>query len=119
MVSVGPASEPKRYLILKIWMFNSINSRDKRGKTEFYLELCDSEIMKMLPDRAVLNVVRHNHLWAVEHEGDHFGHAADKEVVKATANKRARDLQDRGQACQVTVVGENGFFPGRAIGSQR
>jgi hypothetical protein len=119
MVSVGLAGEPKRYLISQNWQFGGINSRQGRVKTEFRLELCDSEAMKMLPDRAVLNVVRHNHLWAVEHEGDHFGHAADKEVVKATANKRARDLQDRGQACQVRVLGENGFFPGRPAGPPR
>ena len=68
--------------------------------------------MKLLSERAVLSVVRHNDLWAIEHGGEHFGHASDKEVVKATANKRARALQDKGQACQVRVLGEHGFFGG-------
>jgi hypothetical protein len=66
--------------------------------------------MKLLQDRAVLSVVRHNGLWAIEHDGAHFGHADDKEAVKATANKRARAMQDRGQACQVRISGEFGFF---------
>ena len=66
--------------------------------------------MKILSERAVLSVVRHNDLWAIEERGEHSGHAADKEVVKATANKRARALQDSGQACQVRVLGEHGFF---------
>jgi hypothetical protein len=66
----------------------------------------------MLPDRAVLTVLRHNDLWAVEFAGDHFGHAPDKEIVKATANKRARCMQDEGKACQVRVLGENGYFGG-------
>lgn len=66
--------------------------------------------MKIIPDRTVLNVVRHNQLWAVERGGDHFGHAADKEEAKATANKLARAMLDRGEPCQVRVYGEMGFF---------
>jgi len=54
----------------------------------------------------VLSVIRQNEMWAIEHDGAHFGHAKDKEVVKATANKRARAMQDDGQACQVRVSGE-------------
>jgi hypothetical protein len=68
--------------------------------------------MKMLPDRAVFTVLRHNDLWAIEHAGDHFGHARDKEVVKATANKHARRMQDEGHACQVRVLGEDGYYGG-------
>jgi len=62
--------------------------------------------MKSYPDRTLLSVVRQNEMWAIEHDGAHFGHAKDKEVVKATANKRARAMQDDGQACQVRVSGE-------------
>ena len=46
----------------------------------------------------------------MEFEGEVFGQSPDKEVAKATANKRARQLQDQGQACQVRVSGEIGFF---------
>lgn len=66
--------------------------------------------MKSLPERTLLSVVRHNGVWAVEHAGEHFGHARDKEVVKAAANKYARAMQDEGQACRVRVFGELGFF---------
>jgi len=62
--------------------------------------------MKSHPARTVLSVIRQNEMWAIEHDGAHFGHAKDKEVVKATANKRARAMQDDGQACQVRVSGE-------------
>jgi len=68
--------------------------------------------MKVLPDRAVLTVLRHNDLWAIECDGDHFGHARDKDEVKATANKRARQLLDDGQPCLVRIIGENGYFGG-------
>ncbi len=55
-------------------------------------------------------MARHDGLWAVEHEGEHFGHSADKEEVKATANKHARAMHDGGRPCQVRVSGELGFF---------
>ena len=57
-------------------------------------------------DRAVITVLRHDDAWAVEHEGQHFGHSTDKEVAKACANKRARQIHDGGRACQVRVMGE-------------
>ena len=44
--------------------------------------------------------------WAVEHEGEVFGHTSDKEVAKAWAHKRAREVVDRGGAVQVLVHGE-------------
>ena len=47
--------------------------------------------------------------WAVEHNGEHFGYSADKEVAKASAHKKARQLLDGGRACQVRVFGEHGF----------
>jgi hypothetical protein len=64
-------------------------------------------------DRAVLTVVRHGDAWAVEHEGEHFGHSSDKEVAKASAMKRARQMLDGGRACQVRVSGEHGFYAAR------
>jgi hypothetical protein len=66
--------------------------------------------MRISPDRMVFTVTRHNGRWAVEHEGEYFGHAIDKEEAKATANKRARQAQDGGRPCQVRVSGENGFY---------
>lgn len=58
----------------------------------------------------MLTVTRHEGVWVVEHEGAFFDHSSDKEVVKASANKRARQMLDGGRACQVRVSGEHGFF---------
>lgn len=68
------------------------------------------KLMRMIPDRAVLTVMRHNGSWVVEVDGQQFGHSIDKEMAKAAANKRARQMQDGGRACQVRVSGEHGFF---------
>lgn len=62
------------------------------------------------PDRVVFTVARHQDGWAVEQDGVITDRAQDKEVAKAAANKRAREVQDRGQPCQVRVSGEHGFF---------
>ncbi|CAN7567566.1 hypothetical protein LJR164_004037 [Phenylobacterium sp. LjRoot164] len=48
--------------------------------------------------------------WAVELDGDTFGHSPDKDIAKAAANRRAREVQDDGRPCQVRVSGELGFF---------
>jgi hypothetical protein len=66
--------------------------------------------MRNGPDRAIFTVARHLEGWAVEIAGEFFDHSRDKEEVKAAANKRARAAQDAGQACQVRVSGEHGFF---------
>jgi hypothetical protein len=66
--------------------------------------------MRVTQERSVLSVVRHNGGWAVELDGEHFAPSSDKEVCKAAANRRAREIQDGGKACQVRVVGEHGFF---------
>jgi hypothetical protein len=66
--------------------------------------------MRMVPDRAVLTVVRHDGLWAVELDGHFFGHSIDKEIAKAAASKKARQMQDGGRPCQVRISGEHGFF---------
>jgi hypothetical protein len=61
-------------------------------------------------DRTILSVVRHDGAWAVEEDGRFFGPSSEKEVAKASANKRAREMQDGGRACQVRVSGEHGFY---------
>ena len=66
--------------------------------------------MRMVPERAVLTVQRSEGQWAVELDGQFFGHSSDREIAKAAANKRAREIQDGGRACQVRVSGEQGFF---------
>jgi hypothetical protein len=65
--------------------------------------------MRMTLNRAVLTVTRSDGVWRVEHEGKSFGHSSDKEVAKAAANRRAHEMQDDGQACQVKIWGEMGF----------
>jgi len=69
--------------------------------------------MRVNSDRAVLTVLRHSGAWVVEQDGEHFDPSADKEVAKASANKRARQIQDGGRACQVRISGEHGFYPAR------
>ncbi len=66
--------------------------------------------MRNGPDRAVFTVVKHAGGWAVEHDGEMLDKSIDKEEAKAAANKRARAAQDAGQACQIRVSGEHGFF---------
>jgi hypothetical protein len=63
-------------------------------------------------ERSVLTVRRHAGGWAVEHNGEHFGLSADKEVAKASAHKRAREIATAGGGVQVLVHGEHGFFGG-------
>lgn len=65
--------------------------------------------MRTTPDRSVLTVARHDGGWAVELDGEYFGHSAYKEETKASATKRARELFDDGRPCQVRVSGENFF----------
>lgn len=64
----------------------------------------------MTIDRAVLTVIPRDGGWAVEFDGDVFGHSRDKDVARAAANRRAREVQDGGRACQVRVYGEHGFW---------
>jgi len=60
-------------------------------------------------DRAVITVARHEGRWAVELDGEYFGHSINKEESKASASRRARELFDAGRPCQVRVSGENFF----------
>lgn len=61
-------------------------------------------------DRTVLTVMRDGGGWAVEIQGAIFGHASEKEVAKAFALKRAREVIDGGGAAQVRMHGEGGYI---------
>lgn len=63
-------------------------------------------LMRAILDRTVFTVMRDGDAWAVEHGGGFFGHSSDKEIAKAYAHKRAREIVDRGGAAQVCVRGE-------------
>lgn len=69
--------------------------------------------MRMDIDRAVLTIMRHAGSWVVEQDGEHFGRTDNREAAMAFANRRAREIQDAGRACQVRVSGEQGFYPAR------
>jgi hypothetical protein len=62
--------------------------------------------MRQILERAVFTVTRLGGAWAVEHDGEMFGHASDKDVATAWAHKRAREVVDGGGAAQVLVRGE-------------
>ncbi|HEY1559322.1 MAG TPA: hypothetical protein VG227_01695 [Caulobacteraceae bacterium] len=66
--------------------------------------------MRDTQERTVLTVGRLGEAWVVEMDGEVFGRSLDKEVCKASANKRARQMQDAGRACLVRISGEAGFF---------
>jgi hypothetical protein len=66
--------------------------------------------MRPITERAVLTVRRHETGWAVELEGELFGVSSEREIAKAAANRRAREMQDSGRPCLVRVHGETGFF---------
>lgn len=65
--------------------------------------------MKPQQERTIFTVMRDGDAWAVELHGGFFGHASDKEVAKASALKRAREVIDGGGAAQVLVHGERAF----------
>lgn len=60
-------------------------------------------------DRTVFTVMRDGDRWAVELQGAFFGHDSEKEVAKAFALKRAREVIDGGGAAQVRMHGEGGY----------
>lgn len=66
--------------------------------------------MPINTDRAVLTVLRNEGLWAVELDGEFFGHSSEQQVAQAAANRRAREMHDSGRPCLVRVTGEIGFF---------
>lgn len=70
----------------------------------------DADVLKRLMrhvlKRSVFTVRRDGDAWAVEYEGGFFGHSPHKEVAKAHAHKRAREVVDGGGGAQVRVQGE-------------
>ncbi|MDB5438703.1 MAG: hypothetical protein JWM33_1130 [Caulobacteraceae bacterium] len=56
-----------------------------------------------------MTVLKREGGWVVDLDGQLFGESSDKEVTKAAANRRAREMHDSGRPCQVRVSGENGF----------
>ena len=104
------AGEPKRTLIAVIWGKNRRGARQDPAKFAKCGQTSYNEPMKIELERVVLTVCRHDGVWAVEEEGRYFAHSADKDIVKASANKRAREMQDGGRPCLVRVSGEHGFF---------
>ncbi len=67
-------------------------------------------LMRTDLERTVLTVLRHAGGWAVEHDGEYFGHSSDKEITRAFAHKRAREIVTDGRGAQVRVHGEHGVF---------
>jgi hypothetical protein len=66
--------------------------------------------MRVIPNRAVLTVLGLERVWAVELDGELFGQSRDREIAKAAANRRAREMQETGRACRVRVSREPGFY---------
>lgn len=66
-------------------------------------------MQKPLLHRVVITVCKSEGLWAAEEGGVFFGASIEKDVAKASANKRAREHMQQGQACQIRVCGEHGF----------
>jgi len=57
-------------------------------------------------ERVVLTVTCHQRVWRVEHGTQSFGHSHEKEITRAAAMRRARELHDGGSTCQILVHGE-------------
>jgi len=68
-----------------------------------------TEPMRDTLDRTILTVIRDGGGWAVEFQGAFFGHDSEKEVAKAFALKRAREVIESGGAAQVRMHGEGGY----------
>ena len=84
-----------------------------QGKSYKYFSRSTTDVltkrMRDILDRTVFTVMREGDGWAVELQGVFFGHAAEKEVAKAAALKRAREVIDGGGAAQVRMHGESGY----------
>lgn len=64
---------------------------------------------KPIIQRVVITVCLKAGLWTAEEEGVFFAASADKDVVKASASKRAQACFGEGRACQIRISGEHGF----------
>ncbi len=58
----------------------------------------------------IFRVVQHDGAWSVEHEGHHSHRSQDKAEAVAWATKLARAAITVGQAVQVRIEGETGYF---------
>ena len=65
---------------------------------------------KPIIQRVIITVRRKAGLWAAEEEGVFFETSADKDIVKASAAKRAQACYGQGRACQIRISGEHGFL---------
>jgi len=65
--------------------------------------------MQIGSDSAVFTVLRLGNAWAVECQGEVFGHAASQETARASAQRRAREVVDGGGAARVHIAGERLF----------
>ncbi len=65
---------------------------------------------KPIIQRVIITVRRKAGLWAAEEEGVFFETSADKDIVKASAAKRAQACFGQGRACQIRISGEHGFL---------
>ena len=68
--------------------------------------------MTKSPPRTIFAVMPHQGGWAVEHEGAFTDQATSKDEVMASASRRARAANAKGELTQVVVHGESGFFVG-------
>lgn len=110
-ISAGSEGEPERYLTGSRYAHYFSDTREYYEKTlrvQCFTVL--NSRMRMVLERTVLTVTRHDGVWCVEHDGDEFGHSTDKEIAKAAANRRAREVLDGGRPCEVRISGEHGFW---------
>jgi hypothetical protein len=82
---------------------NKISEITRRSST---LDVISSG-MRMIRDRAVFAVERHDGVWRAECDGEPFGRSRQKEEAKATAHRHGRKMSDQGRACGVHVSGED------------
>jgi hypothetical protein len=60
--------------------------------------------------RLIFQVVKLEGAWAVEHQGAFSNRSLEKAVAVASANRLARTAIAGGQAVQVRIEGESGYF---------
>ena len=63
-----------------------------------------------MPPPQIFRVVQRDGGWSVEHQGRLSNRSLDKAEVIASASKLARAASATGQAAQVRIEGETGYF---------
>jgi len=63
-----------------------------------------------MPPPLIFRVTHHDGAWSVEHEGRFSDRSPIKDEVVASATKLARAASTVGQAVQVRIDGETGYF---------